>query len=437
MNAHERIKGLLVDFALRELSEQQSAQVEAHLTECQQCSSELRRLQAVLQCAASRRELSADKQICESAKHALFAIVANRETKEPTSRLTICLDSIGRTIMKSRITKLAAAAVIIIAVLIGIHQLGGGTVTFADVIKPILNARTVVLDFIVGSEETGPVMHDIVIGSRIRRTFSNMDTIMIIDLDNAKMLTLDPPSKGAAYIDIQGPLREGTRNLIEFVRNAVIRVKDRPDIPVQELGQREIDGRKAVGFLVRSHNEEVTIWADAKTATPIRIELLYGQTLYILKNIEFDVPVEESLVSMDVPAGYTLSDKQFDMTQFTEQDFITSLRLYAEHLLAGSFPQSLSLEDLMNQTPRIGEKIGQLNISDEEKTQLGMTLGRGFVFFQQLGPNGVDWHYAGSGVKLGEGDKAIFWYQPKGSQTYRVIYGDLSAKDVAPENLPK
>jgi hypothetical protein len=436
MSTHEQISELLVGFALRELSEQQSAQVEVHLTECQQCNSELRRLQAVLQCAASRRELSADKQICESAKHALFAIVANRETKEPTSRLTICLDSIGRTIMKSRITKLAAAAVIIIAVLIGINPFRS-TITFAEVIKPILNARTVVLDFIVGSEETGPVMHDIVVGSRIRRTFSNMDTIMIINLENAKMLTLDPPSKVAVYVDIQGPLREGTRNLIEFVRNAVIRVKDQPDIPVQELGQREIDGQKAVGFLVRGHNEEVTIWADAKTATPIRIELLYGQTLYILKNIEFDVPVDESLVSMDVPAGYTVSDKQFDMTQFTEQDFITSLRLYAEHLLAGSFPQSLSLEDLMNQTPRIGEKIGQLNISDEEKTQLGMTLGRGFVFFQQLGPNGVDWHYAGSGVKLGEADKAIFWYQPKGSQTYRVIYGDLSVKDVAPENLPK
>jgi len=320
---------------------------------------------------------------------------------------------------------------------IGIHQLGGGTVTFADAIKPILNARTVVLDFIVGSEETGPVMHDIVVGSRIRRTISNMDTIMIIDLDSAKMLTLDPPSKGAAYVDIQGPLREGTKNLIEFVRNAVIGVKDQPDIPVQELGQREIDGRKAVGFLVRGQNEQITIWADSRTAQPIRIEMLLGQTLYILKNIEFDVPIEESLVSMDVPAGYTLSQKQFDMTQFTEQDFITVLRLWAEHLLGGSFPQSLTVGDLMSLTPQMGEKIGQLNISDEEKTQLGMAMGRGFVFFQQLDPNRIKWHYAGSGVKLGDASKAIFWYQPKGSQTYRVIYGDLSVKDVAPNDLPK
>ena len=58
-------------------------------------------------------------------------------------------------IMRSKITKLAAAAVIIIAVVFGLSQFFGGTVTFAEVIKPILNARTVVFDFVVGREETG------------------------------------------------------------------------------------------------------------------------------------------------------------------------------------------------------------------------------------------------------------------------------------------
>jgi len=47
------------------------------------------------------------------------------------------------------------------------------------------------------------------------------------------------------------------------------------------------------------------------------------------------------------------------------------------------------------------------------------------------------WHYAGKGVKLGDSDTPIFWYQPKDSQTWRVIYGDLRAEDISPENLPK
>jgi len=371
-----------------------------------------------------------DKRIIDGA-----LLAQEQSTKEPSAFMQ---PIVWRIIMRTRTTKLAAAAVIAVAVLIGLYFVGnpfGATVTFAQVIEPILKARTVVFDFIVGTEGSGLTLHDIVLGSKIRRTFSNMDTILIIDTDNARILTLDPKAKGAVYIDIQGPLQEGTKNFLEFVRNIVNNLKD---MPAQELGHRSIDGRKAAGFYAAEKpNIELTIWADPETAKPIRIELLLGQTLYILKNIEFDVSVDESLVSMDVPAGYTLSDKHIDMSQFTEQDFITVLRVWVEHLLGGSFPQTLNVGELMSQTPAIGEKIGQLNISDEEKTQLGMAMGRGFVFFQQIEPNGGTWHYTGSGVKLGDGSKAIFWYQPKGSQTYRVIYGDLKVADVAPENLPK
>ncbi len=434
MNCAE-FKELLVAYIEGLLSESDASNLREHLKDCPSCQKEQKEITAL-----HNRLVENGKTLSQSN---LEAEVMNRIIRDQKSRLSAPSEvykpyNIWRLIMKSRITKLAVAAAIIIVVLIGLHSIGnpiGATVTFAKVIEPILNARTVVFDFVVGSEETGSVMHDIVVGSKIRRTFSNMDVIMIIDLDNARMLTLDPKSKGAAYVDITGPLKEGTKSLLEFLRKVITGVKD---LPAQELGQRDIDGRKAIGFYAAEKpNIELTIWADPETAKPVRIELLMGQSPYILKNFEFDVPVDETLVSMDVPAGYKLSDKMFDMTQFTEQDFITVLRLWVEHVLSGSFPQSLSASELMNQTPAIAEKIGQLNISDEEKTQLGMTMGRGMVFFQQLDPTGVNWHYTGSGVKLGDAEKAVFWYQPKGSQNYRVIYGDLSIKEVAPEDLPK
>ncbi len=337
-------------------------------------------------------------------------------------------------IMRSRMIRLAAAAVIIIAAAVGVSQFFGGTVTFAKVIKPILNARTVVFDFIVGDEKTGAVIHDIVAGSRIRRTFSNMDTILIIDLDNAKMLSLDPKSKVAVYIDIKGPLQEQTKSFLEFVRNSVTNLED---MPVLELGQRDIDGRKAIGFFVADKPHlELTIWADHQTASPIRIELRMGQSLYTLKNIEFDVPVEDGLVSMDVPKGYTLYKEEIGMGEFTEADFIETLRIWAEYLLDGWFPERISVKDLMDQTTIIGDEINQLDISDEQKVQLGTSFGRGVVFFQQLDPSRMDWHYGGKGVKLGDAETAVFWYRPKGSETYRVIYGDLSVEDVAADELP-
>jgi len=59
-----------------------------------------------------------------------------------------------------------------------------------------------------------------------------------------------------------------------------------------------------------------------------------------------------------------------------------------------------------------------------------------FPFAEAL-PAGSDWYYAGRDVKFGDAQKPIFWYRPAGSQTYRVIYGDLSVKGVPPEELPK
>jgi len=65
-----------------------------------------------------------------------------------------------------------------------------------------------------------------------------------------------------------------------------------------------------------------------------------------------------------------------------------------------------------------------------------MSFAKGMLFHQML-EGQVQWNYAGAGVKLGDAKTAIFWYQPQGSDTYRVIYGDLSVKDVVQEDLPK
>jgi hypothetical protein len=287
----------------------------------------------------------------------------------------------------------------------------------------------------VGDETSGTVIRDIVVDTKVRREVT--DTILILDLDNAKMLTLDPQTKGALYMDIQGYLTEGTKCFLELVREVVNKIQDNPNMPIQELGERKIDGLDAVGFHVSERHMELTIWADSKTARPIRIEILQGQTQYIIKNIEFDVPVDESLVSMEVPAGYTLQKEEMGLSNFSEEDFVVLLGTWAEHVLNGQFPDSVSLEELMKLPPVFTQKIGELNLSEEENMKLGMGFGRGMIFFQRLIAMGNDWYYAGAGVKFGDGDTPVFWYQPKDSQTYRVIYGDLRVEDVAEENLPQ
>jgi len=337
--------------------------------------------------------------------------------------------------MKSPVTKIAAAAVVAVVATAGILSMLEGRPSFAEVSRRILEARTVAFDFIVGDEAAGAVIHDIVVGNRIRRTMSNLPLVMILDLDSGKMMTLESQGKTALVVDIQGQVTQGTESILKLVRDIVQQIVDHPQ-EVQDLGKREIDGRNTVGFQIQNRLERLQIWADLKTATPVRIELYGHQSVMTLKNIGFDVPVDESLVSMDVPAGYTLKDAGAKMGDFTEEDLIVGLRAWAQVVNDGLFPDTVSAAACMQQMPKLQEKIGQLNLSDDEAMKLGMGYGKLSGFLMVLDYQG-EWHYAGKGVAFGDAKTAVFWYRRGDAKTYRVIYGDLHAEDVDLDRMPK
>jgi hypothetical protein len=124
--------------------------------------------------SVGRKNVAPDREFLNKLKEESTAIFEASASKGSGHlRESINTISIWRTIMKSPITKIAAAVVVISGVLIAMHFTGlsTGTVTFADVIKPILNAQTAVLDIIIGDEEAGgPVIHDQIKGPFIRRT---------------------------------------------------------------------------------------------------------------------------------------------------------------------------------------------------------------------------------------------------------------------------
>ena len=431
MNCAE-CKELLVAYVENLLDESREKKVSQHLKDCQSCRAEESDLKAL-----QGRLVRNGKALSESG---LEDKVLNRVIQEQNVRLKTVRKageglSIRRIIMKSKITRIAAAAAIIFAVLIGIHSIGGGTVTFAQVAEQFLKARTVIFDVLIGEGEDNPVMHEIVVGQRIRRTISNLSGMtQIIDMETGKMLVLQDADKTAVYVDIKGELQEKTRSYIEFVRKVLMELKDSPD--VKELGEQVIDGRKAIGFSGRgNNNQELKIWADPKTAVPIRVELRLG-FLGVFKNFQFDVHIDDSQISMEVPKGYKLEEAEIDFTKGTEEDFIESLRIWAEVVLYGKFPEAVSTEQYMKTMPLLGEKLVQSGLSADEAGKVGMIFPRGMFFLQTLEMDGK-YTYAGKGMKLGDAEKAIFWYRPEGAEKYRVIYGDLSVKDVSKENLPK
>ena len=109
MDTHRQINKLLAAFSLGELSAQQTWAVEKHIAVCQQCGAELKRLSALVESTEQIRNTSADVEACEYARKTTMAGIGREEKLRPTPTFIMA-------VMKSRITKFAVAAMIIIAV---------------------------------------------------------------------------------------------------------------------------------------------------------------------------------------------------------------------------------------------------------------------------------------------------------------------------------
>jgi len=432
MNCAE-CKELLVAYVEGLLDESQKEIVAEHLNSCTACQAELKELTDLRDRLVNNGKALAKSNL---ENKVLERIIREQNVRLKTVSQVSTSLKIRRIIMKSRIVKLAAAAVIIVVAFIALYPFTSGTPTFAQVIQPILNAQTAILDIIVGDEEAGgPIIHDMLRGSRIRRTLSNVKgAVSIIDLETGKILSLESGTKEAVYFDLKG--LPSIPNYIEKLRSLITKLQDDPNFVVEELGEQEIVGQRLIGFRAKQPKAEITIWADPETALPVRIEQIGGQMKVICKNLVFDVPMDEELFSMDVPPDYKLRETKLDLQGSTEQDFIEGLRVLAEVIGDGVFPDDVSVGFYIKNAAKLGGKINALDISDSEKTELGMKLARHLLFIRFFKGEG-EWHYAGVGVEFGDADTAIFWYRPKDSETWRVIYGDLHVEDVAEEDLPK
>jgi len=165
------------------------------------------------------------------------------------------------------------------------------------------------------------------------------------------------------------------------------------------------------------------------------MEQKWRQMQFICTDFQFDVEMDESLFSMEIPEGYSeLPSGELPIVSTTEKDLVKTLRIWAEVILDDVFPKDFSAQVYVDDVNKNRKKFAKLQ--KHEKLELGLKLAPGFIFVQLLKAEN-DWHYVSGNVKLGDGDSPVCWYKPIGSQTYRVIYGDLSVKDVAPEDLPQ
>ncbi len=368
--------------------------------------------------------------------------VFNRAKQESATRI-IVFRTLRNLIMKSPITKIAAAAVIIIAVLIGLNIVGTSTPAFAEIVKPFLTARTASFKMTMEVEGVPTQTFDCLYAEpvRMRQTNHEQGAIVISDFQQGKIVTLMPAQNKAMIVELENmPEDQSNFNLFSEIRKHIQEAQQTQDESVQFLGEKKINGLTVIGYHVQKPAVDITVWADPQTKLPVEMTNTSGPTTYTMTDIVFDVELDESLFNLEIPDGYTVHTMQVDASEPTEKDLIEMFRIWAEHM-DGNLPSILDMNATMVFVKYQRKKMKEQGIEPTEKAMLEMQktiqkMSRGGMFVQAL-LSESDWHYDGKDVKFGDAEKPIFWYKPEGSETYRVIYGDLRVEDVSTEDLPE
>lgn len=220
-------------------------------------------------------------------------------------------------VMKSRISQLAAAVVIIVSVLLGIHYLGGSidvaSVAWSQVVEQISNHTKYKCRQRVVREQGPPIpaMQVYHLNLQQRRQEVEDGSIHIIDMRGEEAITVElyPDQKKAVVTKIIGL---GTR----YDPDLVDMVKRFEQESTERLGTKKVDGKTLHGFhhQPNEHND-FTVWVDPKTKLPVEIELKHpqrGQTI-LLDEFEFDFELDPSAFSTDVPDDYEVQTIVQDM----------------------------------------------------------------------------------------------------------------------------
>lgn len=213
-----------------------------------------------------------------------------------------------RTIMRSRTAQCAAAAIIVSAVLLGIHLSGssidGARVVWAEVVEQMNNHTKYKCRMRVVREEGPPVptmqVYHLNLSQR-RQEVENGD-IHIIDMRGEDAITVElcPAKKKGTVTKLIGMGPRKDPDIIDMVKRVGAASTER-------LGSKERNGETLHGFRHQpnKHNDFI-VWVDGETKLPVEIELRHsqvGQTIF-MDEFAFDFELDPSAFSTDVPDGY-------------------------------------------------------------------------------------------------------------------------------------
>lgn len=338
-----------------------------------------------------------------------------------------------RTIMQSKTFRISAAAVIVAAVLVSLTVLPTQS-AYANVADQLRQARTFTFTWI---KQTNLQPNDSIAvqvaykAPGYIRTTTPDGAISVNDTTQGKMLILIPKEQAYMSADYKN-MPKNQPDLTEYIRQ----LQNLPAEADEKLAPKEINGVKAEGYRIIKKDTIMTLWIDAGTQKLIQFEQEFPSSPgmnFILQDIRLDVALDDSLFSLTPPPGYKqVANVSADAAEVTEADLIAYFKMWIDVTKDNTFPPVFVGPEFRKVVMELEEQGKFARPWTQEDRQV---LFKGGIFLRTIPEE--DWRYTGQNVPFGDPEKPVFWYCPDGSKVYRVIYADLSVREVTAENLPQ
>jgi hypothetical protein len=338
---------------------------------------------------------------------------------------------------RSLAIRFAAAAALVIVAAAGWIVLGGRTsaasASFAEMLRRVRQAASVAYDVTYSLAQPPDNQAHVLMaaGRRIRIQWPS-GRIQITDNDKRTHLTLYPGEKKA----ILSPM------LSTAVPNGdpLQALQQMGDSAGQMIGREKMNGREVEVYEARINQQVMRVWVDVQDQLPARVEVRQsGQPspapIMALDHFQWNAPIDDSQFSLEAPPGYAVEGPADTPPEQLLATLLTTCAKHSNGVLPQTLDPQILLEMLQTDTQSYTMNAVTIRTGSDDQKKLLRTCLWALSFVEQMQAGG-SWRYFG-GVRLGDAHAVICWWKPSAAATYKVMYGDLTTKEVAPDRLPQ
>ena len=392
----------------------------------------------------------------------------------PKHRLQPAVHTVGvwRTIMKGRTSKLAAAAVIMLAAFLALNLFDKTSgIVWAEVVKRLEEIKSgtyrITADIkgmpLTPEDYVTHIIQDVTlsyeqnavrIDASVQAPNGTKKSRLYLLFEDRVLTSLMLDQK--KYIEVTIG-EEQMKKMSEENGDPATILKAMLERDYIQLGRQTIDGVPSWGievsdpklgtkmgsFISGGMFDETTVqlWVDEKSEFPIRLiatgSSKDGKTSMktIYDNFHWNTEIDPALLKPEIPDDFELLVQGQWETGREAEEIIEVLRLFAE-FVDGKYPPTLKTMTVANAiAPALRRKFppGSPEPSKELVARL-MKVDSVGLMYTTLEKEGKEPAYYGDRVSA-ESPEAVLFRWKTGDDTYRVVFGDLSTRDVTREEL--